>query len=338
MDKYDYVENIIVFLRGVTGINYQLQLRNILASYYRYNKKTYEMPDYYGGDQKNDGWVVEDALFYQIFAPTRLKASLKKEIQDKFSEDLGGLLKIICDEKKWGGSLKSFIFIVNTADGNLPHDSERFFDSKVKLFQEQYSINFNFRVVNTEYVREVLNDIVDIKVLEEISASLHIRNLMDYNAITEQQIMNLILSISGNISSIILNPEAGSSYTRISSVDKISVNDLDEKKDEIENIISKLDVVENAINSINLDILSEDKFERVRTFIIEKYLELSKSMSGVPLYEEIVNEVLSFSGDRWNLEVPIKFLIIYIFDKCDIFEKSKKDTLDDTTEQVYYTK
>ena len=51
------------------------------------------MPDFYGGDQKNDGWVVEDAIFYQIFAPTRLKDSLKKEIQDKFTADLLGLLK-----------------------------------------------------------------------------------------------------------------------------------------------------------------------------------------------------------------------------------------------------
>ncbi|MDF2801138.1 MAG: hypothetical protein K0S61_1041 [Anaerocolumna sp.] len=31
----------------------------------------------------NDGWVVEDAVFYQIYATTRLKDTLRKEIQEK---------------------------------------------------------------------------------------------------------------------------------------------------------------------------------------------------------------------------------------------------------------
>lgn len=338
MDKYDYVENIIIFLRGVTGINYQLQLRNILAAYYQYKGKTYEMPDFYGGDQKNDGWVVEDATFYQVFAPTRLKDSLKKEIQEKFSADLGGLLKIIYEDRKWCGNLNNFIFIVNTFDGNLPHDSERYFENKVTEFRKYYSINFNFRIVNTEYVREILNDVMDNNILEQISATLRIKSLMDYNAITEQQIMDLIIGISGNLSNRVLISEPIVSYERISSVKKIYVNDLDEKKDEIENIISKLDVVENAINSINLDILAENKFERVKDFIVEKYSELSRLFSGVELYDALVSDVLSYSENKWNLEVPIKFLIIYIFDKCDIFEKAREETDNDTTKQVYYAK
>lgn len=338
MEKYDHIESIIIFLRGVTGINYQLQLKSILERYYQYKGKTYEMPDFYGGDQKNDGWVVEDAIFYQVFAPTRLKESLKKEIQEKFSTDLGGLLKIIYEEKKWCGTLNSFIFIVNTFDGNLPHDSERYFENKVVEFQNLYSINFSYRVVNTDYVREILSDITDSSVLEQISSALRIRSLIDYNAITEQQIMDLIIGISGNLSNRILASESLTSYERVSSVQKIFINELEEKKDEIENIISKLDVVENAINSINLDILSENKFERVKDFIVEKYSELSKTLSGVKLYDALVSDVLSYSEDKWNLEVPIKFLIIYIFDKCDIFEKVRGETNNDTTKQVYYAK
>ncbi|MCB2340306.1 hypothetical protein [Clostridium estertheticum] len=95
LDKYDYIESIILFINGITGINYQLKLKEVFKIYYESQGKTYEMPDYYGGDQKNDGWVVEDALFYQIYAPTRLKESLKKEIQKKFKTDLEGLIKIV---------------------------------------------------------------------------------------------------------------------------------------------------------------------------------------------------------------------------------------------------
>jgi hypothetical protein len=281
------------------------------------------MPDYYGGDQKNDGCVIEDGIFYQIYAPTRLKDSLKKEMQDKFTADLSGLLKIIYVEKKWAGKLNDFIFIVNTFDNNLPHDSERFFETKVKEFKDKYSIDFDFKVVNTDYIRDILTGIQNIEVLKQISATLRIKSMIDYNAITEQIITELIIGISGNLNNKLMNDKADKSYNRISSIEKIDINDLSEKKDEIENIISKLDVVENAVNTINQDILCENKFERVKKFIIEKYIELSDSLHGVELYEALINDVLSYSHDKWNLEMPMRFLVVYVFDKCDIFEKSR---------------
>lgn len=281
------------------------------------------MPDFYGGDQKNDGCVIKDGIFYQIYAPTRLKDSLKKEIQDKFTADLNGLLKIIYEEKKWAGKLNEFIFIVNTFDNNLPHDSERYFETKVKEFKDIYSIDFNFKIVNTDYIRDILILIQDIEVLKQISATLHIKSMIDFNAITEQIITELIIGISGNLNNKLMNNLTEKSYNRISSIKKIDINDLSEKKEEIENIISKLDVVEIAVNTINQDVLCENKFERVKEFIIEKYVELSAKLHGVNLYESLINDVLSYSHDKWNLEMPIRFLVVYIFDKCDIFEKSR---------------
>lgn len=323
MDKYDYIESIILFLKGITGINYQLQIKEVLSAYYKYIGKLYEMPDFYGGDQKNDGCVIKDGIFYQIYAPTRLKDSLKKEIQDKFTADLNGLLKIIYEEKKWAGKLNEFIFIVNTFDNNLPHDSERYFETKVKEFKDIYSIDFNFKIVNTDYIRDILILIQDIEVLKQISATLHIKSMIDFNAITEQIITELIIGISGNLNNKLMNNLTEKSYNRISSIKKIDINDLSEKKEEIENIISKLDVVEIAVNTINQDVLCENKFERVKEFIIEKYVELSAKLHGVNLYESLINDVLSYSHDKWNLEMPIRFLVVYIFDKCDIFEKSR---------------
>lgn len=323
MDRYDYIENIVSFLKGITGINYQLQLGEILKIYYEYLGKKYEMPDFYGGDQKNDGYVLEDGLFYQIFAPTRLKKSLKKEIQKKFTEDLSNLLKIIYEEKKWNENLNEFIFIVNTFDNNLPHDSENFFKNKVNMFQEKYSVTFEYKITNTDYIRDILTEVNDIEVLKRISAILRIRNMMDYNAVNEQIIMDLIIGIAGNLSSQFMNEELVKSYQRISSVEKISINSLDEKRDEIERIISKLDVVENAINTINQDILYENKFERVKKQVINKYIELSAQIHGIELYDKLVNEMLLYSQNKWNFDVPMKFLIIYIFDKCDIFEKER---------------
>ena len=159
--------------------------------------------------------------------------------------------------------------------------------------------------------------------LKRISATLRVRDLMDYNAINEQIIMDLIIGISGNLSRQSINGESTQSYQRISSVEKISINSLDGKRDEIESIISKLDVVESAVNTINQDILYDNKFERVKEQVISKYVELSVQVHGVELYNTLINEMLSYSQDKWNLDVPMKFLIVYIFDKCDIFEKER---------------
>lgn len=325
LDKYDYIEAIVLFLRGVTGINFQLQLKEILTVYYKCHGKKYEMPDFYGGDQKNDGCVLEDGVFYQVYAPTRDRntESLRRELQKKFSEDLDGLLKIICEEHKWNGKINEFIFIVNTFDNNLPHDSERFFDKKVNELKEKYSVDFEYQLTNIDYVRDILEEIEDIDQLKRISASMRVKSIIDVNAVTEQTIMNLVIKISEGISSRFVYGRKGQSYQRISSIQKISINYLDERREEIENIISKLDVVDNAINIFNQDILFEDKFERVKNQVIAKYIELSAQFQGVQLYDELVSEMLLYSQDDWNFEVPMKFLIVYIFDKCDIFEKER---------------
>lgn len=321
MDRYDYIESIIIFIKGITGINYQLQIKEILRAYYKYIGKTFEMPDYYGGDQKNDGWVVEDAIFYQVFAPTRLKDSLKKEIQDKFKGDLEGLLNIVYNEGKWKGKIEKFIFIVNTFDGNLPHDSESFFDGTVKELKVKYGVEFEYSVVNSDYIRDLLSDINDIEVLKRISSTLHIKNLIDFNAITETIMINLIEEISGNLNIRLMGGTGFETYERISSLNKISINNLEDRREEIENIISKLDVVEKAVNDINQDILCENKFERVKNFVIDKYNELSDEYEGVKLYDILVEETLTYTNSKALVQIPMKFLIVYIFDKCDIFKK-----------------
>ncbi|MCM3703342.1 hypothetical protein [Paenibacillus macerans] len=323
MDRYDYIENIMTFIKGITGINFQLQLKEILAAYYKYKGLTYAMPDFYGGDQKNDGWVVETATFYQIFSPTRMKDSLKKEIENKFTTDIEGLFRIVYEEEKWKGNIRQFIFIVNTFDGNLPHDSDSYFETLVEKINRKYGTDVNYIVNNSDYIRDLLDEIEDIKVLEKISAILRIRHLIDYNAISETIIINLIEEISGNISHKFIGSKTFETYNRISSSRKIDINNLSGIRDEIENIISKLDVVENAVKVINQDILFENKFERVKEFIVEKYKEMSSLYQGEELFHRLISEALSHINNKTLAEVSMKFLIIYIFDKCDIFEKEK---------------
>lgn len=325
MDRYDYVSLITDYLRGRTGMNFQKLVGIVLREYCSHIGKTYEMPDAYGGDKKNDGWIVEDGLFYQIYAPARNNESLKKNMQKKFTEDLEGLLDNVYNHNLWNGKVNTFIFLVNTFDNNLPEDSERYFEKEVNRLQMVYSIKFTYKVVNLSYLYDILSSIDDISVLKKISALMKIKGLADYNAVSEQAITDVILKISSNINkkhiNMLLKKNTSDPYERVSSVNKITINDLEEKRDYIEAIISELDVVESAIKNINQDILFEDKFERVKNLIVERYTEWARDFSGVELYDNLIKDIVSYVGYDVIDEASVEFLIIYIFDKCDIFEK-----------------
>lgn len=323
MDRYDYISSITEYLRGRTGMNFQRLVREVFREYNNYFKKTYEMPDAYGGDEKNDGWVIEDALFYQIYAPARYSNSLKKNMQKKFTEDLEGLLKRVYIKGLWNGQIREFIFLVNTFDNDLPEDSERYYEKEVNRLQRQYGITIQYRVVNLSYVYDILCEIDDIKVLEKISSIMRIKGMTDYNAVTEGMMTKLIIKIAQNITikfvNSLQNRRDYKTYERISSVRKISINDLDDKREDIETIISNLDVVETAVRNINQDILFENQFERVKSFVVEKYIKLSQNYKGVILYDKLIEDIAS--STELVDERGVEFLVVYIFDKCDIFEK-----------------
>lgn len=325
MDRYDYINAIVEFVRGKTGINFQKLVGVVLKEYYLYKKNTYEMPSPLGGDKKNDGWVVETGVFYQIYAPSKNVESQKKDIHAKFSKDLGGLLDNVYNKGLWNGVVNEFIYIVNTFDNDLPEDSERYYEKEAKRFQTEYNISFKYRVVNISYIFDVLCEIENISVLEKISNLLRIKSMIDYNAVSEQIMIDLIMRISANINQKYMNElqnkTNGKKYERVSSIKKISINDLDDRRQRIEKIISSLDVVENAIRYINQDILFENRFERVKIYIVDKYVELRDSFRGIELYDKLIEDVISNSGYDDLNEVGSEFLVVYIFDKCDIFEK-----------------
>lgn len=325
MDRYDYINTIIDHLQGKTGMNFQRLVREVFKEYNAYQGNTYEMPDAYGGDKKNDGWVVEEALFYQIFAPARNSNSLKKNMQKKFSEDLEGLLEKVYKEKLWNGFINEFIFLVNTFDNDLPEDSERYYEKEVKRLQKQYNVTFKYKVVNLSYVYDILCKIEDIKILEKICGIMRVKGMANYNAVSEEIITRLIMKISSNINKkyvyFLQKKDAVGVYERISSVKKIAINKLDGKREDIETIISSLDVVEAAVKNINQDILFENQFERVKNFIVVKYEELAKEYQGEKLYCNLIKDIVSYVGYEEIDEISTEFLIVYIFDKCDIFEK-----------------
>ncbi len=172
---------------------------------------------------------------------------------------------------------------------------------------------------------DILCEIDDIKVLEKICGIMRIKGMINYNAVSEEIITKLIMKISANINKKYIRSlqkkDIEGTYERISSIKKISVNKLDNKREDIETIISSLDVVESAVKNINQDILFENQFERVKNFIVVKYEELAEKYQGEELYCNLIKDIVSYVGYEEIDEISTEFLIVYIFDKCDIFEK-----------------
>lgn len=325
LDTYDYIEAITLELKGSTDYNFQYKIGEIFKVYSKYKNLTYEMPNTSGGDDKNDGWLVEEKKFFQIYSPQQLRDSLKKDIQSKFSEDLSKLLKLIYVDGKWGGEMREFIFIVNTFDRNLPHDSIRYFESQKADLEQEYDIKFEVDVVNVDYIKDLLEEELDLKSLKSISSRLKIASIIDYNALSAKLFYELIDILSEGILRNYRGrlDTSGTDYERISSPLKISLNRLDEIGEHIESIILELNVLEALINSIYQDIDYVEKFERIIAYIIDLYEELSKEFNGVELYNKIKENLIGFSEFNRSFEYPTELLMVYIFDKCEIFEKEE---------------
>ncbi|MCL6427220.1 hypothetical protein [Bacillus subtilis] len=324
LDKYDYIEGIITDLKGTTDLNFQIKIGEVLKVYCKSKKLTYEMPNSSGGDDKNDGWIVELKRFYQIYSPQQLRDSLKKDIQKKFTEDLDKLLELLYVKGKWNGEIDDFIFIVNTIDRNLPHDSERYFESERIKFEGIYNISFNVEVVNVDYIRDLLEEL-NLNELSSLSSRLKVKSIIDYNAMNSKLFYEFIDILNESIQNKFRGKikTNSSDYKRLSSPSKITKNNLNDVEEEIEDIMLELHLLEEIVSTVYQDINYTDKFERVVSYIIQEYQDLSQEFAGVELYKKIIDNLIKFVEYRRSFEFPAKMLIVYIFDKCDIFEKEE---------------
>ena len=312
-------KNIVDYLKGRTGNNFQNDMNYILVEYYNYHSKTFEMPQAMRGDYKNDGWVVEDNIYYMMFSPIFTKESFYKEIQDKFESDLKGLLKFVYEKSMWGKNVNKAILIVNSKDGRLPPDNERAYDTIAQKYKEMYNINFEYKIVNLDFVQELLEELPS-DILEKINFRLNMARGIDYNEPSAIDIINTIGIISKNIGES-FTKNLSSDYTRVSTPEKITMNELDELRDEIDSIITKLGVVETAVKEMSQDVTHMEQFEFTKNYIISKYLEHSVDLKGVDLFNKIIEVTCNLFPKEDNRITEIKYLIVFIFDKCDIFKK-----------------
>lgn len=325
MGKREYINIIIQYLKGLSGTNYQLAVGVILRDYYKAIGKTYEMPSSFGGDDKNDGWVIEDALFYQIYSPIHFSSSFALDIKQKYETDLDGLLDIVYNSRKWNGFVNRFVFLVNTRDTNLPKDPDRFYDNTLQKLVSRYSVGntITYEICDNDYLFDKLFSLEPIKV-EQIATKLNLQGLVNYNKTSSSDVIEFIDLVSNSLGESGLCG-LGTDYTRVSSDYKIEINGLGDKKDRILNIIPKLSIVDDAISHFAQTIEKSQIFETVKNRYILLYDELAKEYTGTELYEKMLSSILDFAPTLLAYSIPAEMVLVYIFDRCDIFVKEKME-------------
>lgn len=321
MNKIENIEFICMKLQGLTKLNFQINLGYVLESFYKSKGLTYEMPSANGGDDKNDGWVEEEALFYQVYAPSQLRTSLGKDMQDKFKADLEGLIKKL-EQGKWNGKIKRFVFLVNTFDDHLPKDSDRFYFNLVEKIKREYGFDFEYEIQNLRYVKRLLMGVEDSEVFDLIKVDLNLTTTLPTGTITNNTMHNFLTSLGNQIMCSTING-LSSDYSRISTPKKIEINNLGELRDEINGIIDNLSIVEDAVNELNQDIETSEMFEKIVHYIISSYSLLATEYSAVELFNRLCDSLSKVCSDTLIVSVPSKYLVVYVFDRCDIFEKEE---------------
>ena len=319
-----YIKYVRDRLDSKSGIMFQNNICIILNEYYKTKGLEFENPNSYGGDDKNDGWVPKLALFYQIFSPINYSKSFAREVYDKFEEDIKGLCKNVITNKLWGGKINKFIYIVNTRDQSLPKDSSRRCEKIVKELELKYSINIEYEIKNTDYIEDLLFEISDENILKLILTRLGFDSAFKYTNISEHSIIEFIDIVSKKINESMLYNIKGTNYKRISTDRKILINDLSNKAEIINEIILKLNIVENAISEYNRKTPMSSDYNVVKEYIILKYKELMNDFHGADLYDKILDNLLYLTGKLNSFKIPAEFFLVYVFDKCDIFEKEEK--------------
>lgn len=316
----EFADSIIYFIRGTTGMNFQRNVGIIFNEYYTLCGKKFTMPEPMRGDYKNDGSVLEDSLFYMIYSPLSHVDVITTDMKKKFESDIKGLTHYVYKLNYWGGNIKEVVFLVNNIDKGLPPDPENYFQSKAQEYKDKYSVDFVLRVESIEYIREILTNI-PLENLIKIKTQLNISNTLDLNVPNAQDIIDVIGYISKQLGNSFISLEKTETYERISTPLKIQINNLTERENEINSILSKASIVEDVIKIMNQDIRSESKFDITKKYIISVYNKLREEYSGAELYDMMIVHIIDSHKCKEALELPLKFLIVYIFDKCDIFEK-----------------
>lgn len=256
------------------------------------------------GDQKNDGYCPKARIFFQAHG-IRNNTQAKK-IKDKIAEDLKGCVEKHPDVQKW-------IYLTNQT---LIGEIETFVDS----LRPQYP-NVTIETWGHLKIAETIASL-DIKIISEI---------IDINLpekLTEEQEVTILDEIFEDILKTIKGKQADYSYTTSINLDeKIQINfSSDEEREEVKEYLkyalSKLKLIEDR-----MAIEESSNQDDIHAFVVGLYRKYKKSGKTnmenlIALFDDVLPKSKKNDIHYQNLA---KALILFFFDDCTIFEKTKEE-------------
>lgn len=246
------------------------------------------------GDRKNDGYIRNKGIYFQVHAPENIKKSYPEVIK-KIQTDFSGL------QSQWN-NIQEFYYVINDKYNGVNADAEQLLGT----IKQSNSLN-ECKFIMAKDLENMLYDLDDDQIITIAGNIPDPANLpsLDYDVLNE-----ILVHLKGKS----LND----------GTEKIVVPDWDEKIKF--NNLTINESVRLTNGYFQLGILSEylknnSDFtaQELQNKINGMYKELTKSYSGSELFWELVGEISPRSSAEYQAS-SIVIMSMY-FETCDIFEE-----------------
>lgn len=248
------------------------------------------------GDRKNDGYIPESGVFFQVYAPENIANSYPNVIK-KLKTDFADLVK------QWNQPVKEFYFVVNDKYKGVNADAEQTIQEIIKTHKLQ---NGGFKTAkDLENLLFLLEDDQIFMITGHLPEKKNLDRL-NYSILNE--VIDHIMSLSlpqGKPPAIIL-PDWD---------EKIKFNNLtDTTKSYLNIAYIQVTNLENYLSD-NSDFLADE----LRDKLNEIYQEERVKFSGDNLFWNIV--VKASPKQEQSYQSAVIIIMSKYFESCDIFEE-----------------
>ena len=316
MIKKIRISHIVNCITSTTGMNFQVVFITVLEIICKYKNLKLERIQPTNGDAKNDGWIPSKNIYFAMHSPNDPKISQLNAINKKLSSDLDGLCEHVYENEEWGREISEFYLIVNTHDQDLPADPKRLMSTTISRVLNKYNKKFKAEVIPAKEIKHFLID-SDDELVEKIANYLDL-----YIEQPDFLVSDIINFVDEYVSYLTIQKIelSKTDYSRIDIEKKIDINGLGKKKERILELIDASDKIDKYLEFINSEGMDFSKYEKIKNYVIKKYLQLSNEYSGQCLYEKLLDElVCDIALDSKAL--ILEAIVVNIFIKCDIFSK-----------------
>lgn len=183
---------------------------------------------------------------------------------------------------------------------------------EIKKVKEKYDKNMEIKIISQKNIRKFLL-CQDIEFIEQIY------NLHRLNVLNEDFEISDVITFVNEYTTFLATksiPIPDTSFYRIKVKDKIKLNQLDNMKDYILNLLLASEKIDKYLDFINSEGGDISKYDAVKNFIID----ISKKYTGILLYNKLLERIMP--GGNFDCQRKImEAIVVNILIKCGIFEK-----------------